>query len=59
MLTPDLRAQRPLPAEVQSPSKLRLVLVTSEALFREGLQSACRGARSLLLVETTTTVSVP
>jgi two-component system, NarL family, nitrate/nitrite response regulator NarL len=57
MSTPDLRAQRPLPAEAQSPSKLRLVLVTSEPLFREGLQSACRGARSLLLVETTTTVS--
>jgi len=30
------------------------VLVTGEPLFREGLQSACRGACSLLLMETTT-----
>ena len=52
MSTPDLRAQRPLPAEAQFPSSFRLVLVTGEPLFREGLQSACREARSLLLVET-------
>jgi two-component system, NarL family, nitrate/nitrite response regulator NarL len=54
MSTPYLRAGKPSHADRRSASSLRIVLVTAEPLYREGIQRAFHETQSLLLLDGTT-----
>jgi two-component system, NarL family, nitrate/nitrite response regulator NarL len=51
MSAPDLRTKQPLHADGLSASNLRVVLISDQPLYREGMACAFREAQSLILLD--------